>query len=421
METATRNLLLSYFGTFVFPVFAGAMLYLYCDTKIQNIPLHSTLEASGGVIAIIIAIIFFIKYRNEHIMTHINWATLGLLVMGIFDIFHATVLPGEIFVWLHSVAVFFGGLVFMTLIFLEKQLSPLSYSTMPLFFALFAITLSLLSIFYPSFIPQMIGSDNNFSTVANGLNFIGGFGFLVGSIFFSRLYLKTQRAEEFLFAGHSMLFGIAGLLFMSSQIWDMQWWLWHFLRLGAYMIAFYFLYIEYQKEIQKVKQLSITDPLTHLYNRRYFTKKANEEIERAKRDQSTLSFATLDVDCFKNYNDTYGHSAGDDVLIRIADSMKLFTNRASDYAFRIGGEEFVMMFCAQDAHTTRAHLEKFLEHIASLEIEHKTSIVSSYITLSIGIKSYRGDNIPSFTQIYKEVDALLYQAKESGRNKIVML
>lgn len=420
MKATTKNLLLSHLATLLLPIVAGVLLYLYCDIKIENIPLHSTLEASGGVIAIIIAIVFFIKYRSTSTITHLNWATLGLLVMGVFDIFHATVSPGELFVWLHTIAVFFGGLVFMTLIFFEKKVTPTLYHIIPLLFASFAGALSIGFILLPSSIPLMIDAHNNFTTTANVLNFIGGFGFIVGSLFFSKQYLQTQKIEEFLFAGHSMLFGVAGLLFMSSQLWDMQWWLWHFLRLIAYMIAFYFLYIEYQKEILKVEQLAITDSLTQLYNRGYFTKIAQKEIERAKRDNTTLTFAMLDVDYFKNYNDTYGHSAGDDVLKSIAKCMMDYTSRASDYAFRVGGEEFVLLFCGLKRDASLAHLQKFLNAVETLKIEHTSSQVSSFVTLSIGAKSYHAEEIPSFSQIYKEIDDLLYRAKKSGRNQIVM-
>jgi len=99
----------------------------------------------------------------------------------------------------------------------------------------------------------MINPDKTFSTTANILNVVGGIGFFIASIKFVMVYIQTKDIEDILFAGHAMLFGIAGLLFVSSVIWDMQWWLWHVLRLSAYTIAFYFLYTEYQKEIEEVE------------------------------------------------------------------------------------------------------------------------------------------------------------------------
>jgi diguanylate cyclase (GGDEF)-like protein len=420
MKKTTKNILFLFFGTIVLPALIGVFLSYVCTIKIQNIPLHSTLEASGGIIAIVIAVVIFLKYRNDSLLMHFNWATMGLLVMGIFDIFHAIVMPGEIFVWLHSIAVFFGGVILMSVWLPQREVTPFIYSAIPLVFAFFALTLSLLSIVFPSFIPVMLDESGSFSTTANGLNFIGGFGFFLSSIFFIKRYIQTQKREALFFAALTMLFCVAGILFMSSSIWDLQWWLWHFIRFTAYIVAFYFLYIEYQKEIAKIEQLSITDSLTKLYNHRYFMRTVALELERAKRDGKTISFAMLDVDYFKKYNDSYGHHAGDDVLIKIAEVFSKYANRAGDYAFRVGGEEFVLLLSGLNDDNLLKHLQKLLEEVESLKIMHKDSAASSYITLSIGAKNYKDSSILPFFEIYKEIDLLLYQAKAEGRNRIVI-
>ena len=92
-----------------------------------------------------------------------------------------------------------------------------------------------------------------------------------------------------------------------------------------------------------IEELSITDDLTKIYNRRFFNIKIEEEINRAKRDKKELCLIILDIDFFKQYNDTYGHQEGDIVIKSVANILKNKTNRADDLAFRVGGEEFVII------------------------------------------------------------------------------
>lgn len=216
--------------------------------------MHSVLEASGGIIAIVISLIFYIKYRNASIITHFNWSTTALLAMGIIDIFHASVMPGELFVWLHSIAVFFGGIFFVSVWCKDRYVSKLTYNSIPILFIIFSITISIISIIFPDIVPQMLNEDKTFTTTANMLNVIGGLGFFIASVKFTLKYIETQNSEELMFMGLTMLFGIAGLLFVSSIVWDMQWWLWHILRFSAYTIAFYFLYTAYYKEIKDIEK-----------------------------------------------------------------------------------------------------------------------------------------------------------------------
>jgi diguanylate cyclase (GGDEF)-like protein/PAS domain S-box-containing protein len=168
-----------------------------------------------------------------------------------------------------------------------------------------------------------------------------------------------------------------------------------------------------------IEHLSITDELTQLYNRRYFNTKIEEEINRAKRSNKCFSFLIMDIDFFKEYNDTYGHQEGDTALEKVAEILKKYTNRSSDFAFRLGGEEFGII--------TTIEREKILEfgnkirsEIENLHIEHKNSTISKYLTISIGITSKKGSNIINSNTIYKEGDDALYTAKKNGRNCIFL-
>ena len=166
-----------------------------------------------------------------------------------------------------------------------------------------------------------------------------------------------------------------------------------------------------------IEYLSITDELTQLYNRRFFNTKIEKEINRAKRENTYLSFLIMDIDYFKEFNDTYGHQKGDFALEEVSKVLKKYTNRSSDFAFRLGGEEFGII--------TRLDKEKIIEfanniknEIEELHIEHKKSSISEYLTISIGITSRTGLDLLDSNTLYKEADDSLYLAKNKGRNCI---
>lgn len=168
-----------------------------------------------------------------------------------------------------------------------------------------------------------------------------------------------------------------------------------------------------------IEQLSITDELTQLYNRRHFNIKIEEEINRAKRDDKYFTLLIMDIDYFKQYNDTYGHQKGDIALEQVATVLKTFTNRVSDFAFRLGGEEFGII-TALDKEKAIDFATAIREKVEALKIEHSTSEVSSYLTISIGISSRKGFDITNSDAMYKEADDALYDAKNLGRNCIFM-
>lgn len=167
---------------------------------------------------------------------------------------------------------------------------------------------------------------------------------------------------------------------------------------------------------KKVEYLSITDELTNLYNRRFFNQKIEEEINRAKREDYYLSFIMLDIDYFKKYNDTYGHQAGDNALTKVAKELALHNHRASDFVFRLGGEEFGILFLYKDKESSLEFANFLRTCIEKLEIEHKQNTASKYVTLSMGIIVRKGKDIIDSDDLYKLADEALYKAKESGRN-----
>ena len=126
----------------------------------------------------------------------------------------------------------------------------------------------------------------------------------------------------------------------------------------------------------------------------------------------------LDVDFFKLYNDNYGHQEGDNVLISIAGVLKSNMKRGNDYCFRIGGEEFVILFDTDTIENALSFSNKIRKDIENLKIEHKYNKISDYVTVSMGLYCDKAQNIKKPEELYKNADDLLYKAKENGRDRI---
>ena len=192
----------------------------------------------------------------------------------------------------------------------------------------------------------------------------------------------------------------------------------------------YPIYDEFEKKIgytairqditdyKRVQELSITDALTGVYNRRYFNEKFSKYINSAKRNKECISFAIFDIDFFKLYNDTYGHQKGDDVLVAVTKAVKGLLLRSDDYLFRLGGEEFGLLFKTDTKEQSVKFTKKILQAIEGLKIAHKKSTVSEYVTTSLGLICIKADLVSDLSLLYKEVDDLLYEAKTNGRNRV---
>ena len=168
---------------------------------------------------------------------------------------------------------------------------------------------------------------------------------------------------------------------------------------------------------KKIEEVSITDVLTNLHNRNYFEVIFEKEIRRAKRDKKLLTVIMFDIDYFKQYNDTYGHQDGDRALKSVANVLSACTNRSYDHAFRIGGEEFIILSYQKDFEDMQFYLQNIIDSIEAIQIKHKNNKVSDYLTISAGALQCGHEHLYSPDDIYKTVDKLLYEAKESGRNQ----
>ena len=173
---------------------------------------------------------------------------------------------------------------------------------------------------------------------------------------------------------------------------------------------------EINMAMTKMAEMSTTDELTGLYNRRYFTEALEREIARAKRYGTSLVMCMMDLDYFKRVNDAYGHTAGDMVLAEIGNILKDCI-RKSDLACRYGGEEFAVILPDTDVKKAKAVCERFRKIVAGHPFKHNLSQFN--ITISMGITSYNSLMDQSPIEIMELADKALYQAKEAGRNQLV--
>ncbi|WP_108060563.1 sensor domain-containing diguanylate cyclase [Poseidonibacter lekithochrous] len=172
-----------------------------------------------------------------------------------------------------------------------------------------------------------------------------------------------------------------------------------------------------KKEISK---LLITDYLTKIYNRRHFNTTFDIELKRNKRDSKNIIFMILDIDYFKQYNDTYGHDAGDKALHEVAQALKYTLKRSHDFVFRLGGEEFGIITSGVDIGGIEVLAKNLRESIEHLEIEHKENKVNEFLTISIGVKVVESTSTLSQKEIYQLADKALYKAKNQGRNTAII-
>jgi diguanylate cyclase (GGDEF)-like protein len=168
---------------------------------------------------------------------------------------------------------------------------------------------------------------------------------------------------------------------------------------------------------KKLENASYTDSLTNLYNRRYFNHIYERELKRAKRDKTYITFMMLDIDYFKQYNDTYGHVEGDFALKTVAKVLKDTLKRPSDYVFRLGGEEFGILLSQTNESDSANLARKLLSAVKLRELKHEKSKVSDYVTVSVGVVCCIADDALADEVLISRADEMLYEAKEGGRDR----
>jgi diguanylate cyclase (GGDEF)-like protein len=171
-----------------------------------------------------------------------------------------------------------------------------------------------------------------------------------------------------------------------------------------------------ETQVHTLQQLSLTDAMTGLKNRRAFDERLALELSNKSRGERKLALLILDVDFFKRYNDRYGHPAGDTALKAVAQVLQASLGRAGDLAARIGGEEFALLLPETDRDGAQAVALRIRKRLLQLALPHEDSPIAPYLTLSIGI-ALAGDETPA--ALIERADRALYLAKEGGRDRAV--
>ncbi len=166
---------------------------------------------------------------------------------------------------------------------------------------------------------------------------------------------------------------------------------------------------------RELEEISITDALTKVYNRRYFTERLRQEIKRVSRYGPTVSLLMIDIDYFKKVNDTWGHQAGDTVLAGVAGLIKGGL-RVTDLLARYGGEEFCLLATGTDQAGAQVLAERVRSLVQSTVFEHGGNTIA--VTVSIGVSTWEPSLRDDQEELVRRADTALYRAKEQGRNRV---
>jgi len=191
-----------------------------------------------------------------------------------------------------------------------------------------------------------------------------------------------------------------------------------------------FVLVRYTRDLREIKKMAedvqylkteakkiYLDPLTNIYNRRYLDENLKRVLSSLSRSNAALSVMMIDIDHFKKYNDTYGHTKGDDCLKAIASTLESSMSRADDFVVRYGGEEFTIVLPNTEERGAHLMAGKLLNNVRNLAIPHETSDAASYITISIGVISGIVKHTHSADYWIGLADEMLYKSKREGRDR----
>jgi len=241
------------------------------------------------------------------------------------------------------------------------------------------------------------------------------------------LYRKSVALIKYFIFAHLLYIAatIVALLFYHNMI-VFTYTTSHAIALGtlgeAFLLAFLVSYrIRILEESNHEKdRMILTDMMTALYNKSYFEEALNSKLAIHRKQKGVLALFVIDIDYFKQYNDTYGHTKGDEVLRSVSKVLKDMVRDRDNMAFRIGGEEFSLI-CMESSKKNALYLAYTLkERIERLQILHEGSEVSKYLTVSIGIHFASTHMIEDAKKVFRYADEALYSAKKEGRNKVVV-
>ncbi|HYO51979.1 sensor histidine kinase [Archangium sp.] len=255
--SASRSAPLSSALSVGLPVLASLTLQGFAgEAKWEHEPLQSALETAGGLIALAMAALLLWRRQYPGHAPHFEWVATALVCMGLQDLSHACVRVSPGFFWSRALPTLLGGLLIALVWLPERWARSRAARRLPLLVGLLTLPLCAAFIFLPWAWPRAFSADGNYTTWAKLLNMAGGAGFLASAAFFLGRYRREGGSEHLVFANHCLLFGVAGLLFGLSHLWGAIWWLFHALRLLAYLVVLRYV-VEVYRGLQSAQEAAL--------------------------------------------------------------------------------------------------------------------------------------------------------------------
>jgi len=397
-------------------LFVLIIMLVFPNLTWPNPALHSLIEGAGVILNLSLGSYLGLLVKSELLPRRFLWPAAGFIVMAIIGGFHGAAEPGNNFVGLHSVGVFIGGLIFGLIALPEKFHRKVCVRWIYWASLMLAIAVSYGMLSMDEAFPRML-EQGRFSQTAIALNWIGALGFFIAS-FFLLWTAKRERLYTVL-ALVTLLFTLSSILFQYSNLWDATWWIWHFLRfialllLLSYMFLWFYRQTEHTKsQAEKLEHLAFRDSLTQLPNRAMFYQQLDLELKKAERNQQTLALLFIDLDRFKQVNDSLGHHIGDQLLVEVAMRLQHCLRKA-DLVARMGGDEFTVIL---NGNQTVEAITEVAEHIlAAVTPPYRMGHHLVEIGVSIGVAFYPQD-AKDIHQLMRLADTAMYDAKNAGRD-----
>lgn len=227
----------------------------YQDTEklFVSIPVHTLVEAIGAMASLFIGALIIITQSNNKLITPFFYTSFALISMGIFNLAHAAMEPGDLFIWLHSLAMLFAAIIFMGVWFKEQQVTSKRYYFVSASIILVSIAMSIGSVIYPELVPNMRAAGE-FSDIAVAINLVSGILFLLVGTYFIKEYWHNGSVDDLLFTGLALLLSLSGILFNFSSLWDIPWWIWHFVQTLGYIVILVYAYLLLKRKNEKEEE-----------------------------------------------------------------------------------------------------------------------------------------------------------------------
>ena len=388
---------------------------LTVDLSIYDLIAYSEAQANkqmlqgvfyGAVLALVLYNIFILLIVRDvsYLLYVIYILTFGLFISSFSGYSSQYIWPES--PWLANVGLlfFWGALVAMALVFSKQFLNLKVYSPrlnlIANIFIIIAMCCSVAALFLP------------YTMVVNILFLLAPPSYILILIAgYQGIKQGSMVASYFLAAWTILLIAaVIGTLLSAGIIPEYASYSPYIIEFGA-LIEMVLLSIALASRIRNLQQDTQTDGLTQLYNRRFFDTEFSRLLQLSKRQQRSVALLLIDIDFFKQFNDNFGHDQGDLVLQQVSQLLKRIA-RQTDYVCRYGGEEFAIILPDTDVEGAEMIAERMREAVEQHTVNEQR------VTISIGVAVYKGDNMGGI-ELFKKADLSLYEAKRSGRNKVI--